>query len=741
MRPGLKPEQTRDYVGVLAFNKNALWRRARPRSARGRDRKRGDVLDFMQRNLAKRAIIAVFLLISAFSVDVSGQRPESPAQHAADTAPVAPRILRSFDASFIDTTVDPCNDFYKYACGNWVKANPVPVDDERVWITGQMDDRNFYLLYTELKQAAASPTTPLEKQYGTFYQACMNTDQADRLGEKPLQPTLAAINGLTDKAQIAQFLGDRRYLGTGFFSLTVEQDEKNSQKQLATLRQAGLTLPTPEYYLKNEPHQVATLATYRHYLEIIFRLSGDRPSDAATEAKDVLQVETALASGSMSRTEMRDPARIYHPMTLATLKQLSPDFYWQAYFKGRRMPSFTRINVEQPIYFQTMARVISAESLPALKSYLRLHAIDSVAPYLSSQFEQASFQFFNTTLRGQAVEQPRWKRCTVLSDKVLGDAVGQEWVRRNFSPESKAGAEEIIANVRSALREEIENLSWMSASAKQEAEHKVDAMREKIGYPSHWRDYSSLKMIPTDFVADLHSAELLNQQDELSRIGKPVDEGMFYWTAPEADGNYNEHLNDIEFPAGILQPPRYSPSADAAVNYGGLGTFVGHEMTHGFDDVGSRYDEQGNLRDWFTPADRVAFNRMTSCEINEYSRFEAAPGLRLDGELSLGENTADNGGLRIAYRALEKVLAKEPLAERDRKLDGYTPDQQFFLGFAQTWCENRTDEFQRVRGQTDPHPPGEFRVNGTVQNSEPFGKAFGCHIGQPMMPANACPIW
>jgi putative endopeptidase len=655
--------------------------------------------------------------------------------------PIAPKALRSLDPSFIDTAVNPCDDFYKYACGTWVKENPVPPDQERVFIGSQMDDRDFYLLYVQLKRAAESSSTPLQRQYGTFFGACMNADQANLLGTKPLQSTLTAIDSIASKAHVAEFLGNRKFLGAGFFSLTVEQDDKDAQKQNPTLRQAGLTIPTPDYYLHTDDQQAATLSSYRQYLKDIFQLLGDQSQQAAGEAQSVLEVETALAKGSMSRVDMRDPTKTYHPMTLASLKQLSPGFNWQAYLDGVGAPSFTIINVQQPEYIKTMEQVIAAQPLSALKSYLRIHAVDPVAPYLSAAFEQASFEFFNKTLRGQGEEQPRWKRCTVLTNQSLSDAVGQDWVKRNFSPQSKADAEKIIANVRQALREEIEQVSWLSPQARQEALKKVDTMREKIGYPSHWQDYSSLRVTSADFIADLHNAQILNQEDVLSRIGKPVDEGRFYWTSPEADGNYEPSLNDIEFAAGILQPPRYSPSIDAAVNYGGLGTFVGHEMTHGFDDEGSLYDEQGNRRDWFTAEDRANFDKMTSCEVKEYSDFEAAPGLKLDGQLSLGENTADNGGLRIAYKAFQTLQAQQPAAERDRTIDDYTQDQRFFLGFAQSWCETRTEAYQRVRGQTDPHVPGEFRVNGTLRNFEQFGKVFGCHVGQPMMPANACHIW
>ncbi len=679
-------------------------------------------------------VLALFLL---------GSLP-APAQAVATGAavvPTAPRELHSFNTSFIDKAVDPCRDFYRYACGNWIKANPVPANQERIMIFGQMQDRNTYLLYRELKQAAAAPTTTLEKQYGTFFEACMNVDQADALGDRPMRSTLAAIDAITGKAGIARFLGDQHFFGDGFFTFGAEQDKRDATRQIAVLRQGGLTLLTPDYYLASGEAQAVTRGQYRQYLLTIFKLLGDSPSQADAEAKGVTEIETALAKGSMSRVDMRDPDKTYHPMTVTQLKALAPEFDWQGYFAGVRPPVFTTVDVAQPEYLKTMAQVMEEASLPALKSYLRIHAVNPMAPYLSAPFEQASFDFFNKILRGQAVEQPRWKRCTALTDKQLSDAVGQQWVKENFSPEKKAAMEQILTNVRNAFSAEIKQLPWMSLQARQEAERKLTAMRYFIGYPDVWRNYSGLRVNSTDFVADLHTVQVLNHNYELNRIGKRRRGHIWFWTSPTVDGSYDEQQNDIEIAAGILQPPFYSQSMDAAVNYGGIGMFAGHEMTHGFDDEGSHYDEKGNLRDWFTPEDRTQFNRMTSCEVKEYSGFEAAPGLKLNGKLSLGENTADNGGLRIAYKALQKILNEEPASRREQKIDDYTQDQRFFISFAQVWCEQRTEAYQRVRGQTDPHPPGEFRVNGAVQNFDQFGKAFGCRLGQPMMPLNACHVW
>ncbi len=669
------------------------------------------------------------------------QTPSDGLANASGLEPVPPKVSHSFEPSYVDSTVNPCQDFYKYACGGWTKKNPVPADEERVAIFEQMNDRNFYLLYKELEQAATSPHTQLQRQYGAFFKACMDVEQVDREGVDPLKPTLASIQALTSKHDLARLLSDPQLRVIGFLTLSVEQDAKDSRKQLPVLRESGLTLPAPDYYLAQGPQDEAIRGKYRNYLTQIFALLGDSPSVANEEAGNVIAIETSLAKSMLSKSQLRDASNVYHPMSLASLQQLMPDLRWQVYFTRIGAPRFAKLNVEQPTYVRTVASVISTSSLSAIKSYLRLHAVTAVAPYLSAPFERASFALFHATLRGQAQEQPRWKSCTVLSDHVLSDAVGQDWIARNFSAKSKADAEAMIHSVREAFREEIEGLPWLSADAKQEALRKLASMREKVGYPGHWRSYSGLHLSPATFLADLHQIELLNRRYELNRIGKAVDESSFYWTVPDADGNYDASLNDIELPAGILQPPRYSPSADAAYNYGGLGTFVGHEITHGFDDEGSHYDEKGNLRNWFTASDRQAFDQMTSCLVQEYSSFQALPDLRLDGSLSVGENTADNGGLRIAYEAFHEFLSQQPPAQQSRKLDGYTPDQRFFLGYAQSWCETRNPEYQRVRGKTDPHPPGEFRVNGSVQNFEQFGRAFECHVGQPMMPRNPCRVW
>jgi putative endopeptidase len=664
-----------------------------------------------------------------------------------DDGPTAPpKKPLMFDLSSIDKTADPCTDFYKYACGNWMKNNPIPSTEVRWGSFNTLSEENNYLLWKDLKAAADAPKTPLQKKYGDFYAACMDTSLADKEGAKPIEPELATIAAFDDKKKLASLdvTLDRKFGGGTLIGVGVGQDQKDSSKQILETFQGGLSLPDRDYYLLDDERMVKIREQYVAHVTRMFVLLGDTQDEAAKEAADVLRIETALAKGSIARQDMRDPANIYHIMTISEAQQLTPDFDWKVYLDGLGVGQAPTLNVASPGYLKAVNGVVESEPMPALKSYMRWHVLHGAAPWLSQPFVDENFDFFNKTLSGQKEIQPRWKRCTRLTDRALGEAVGQDWVNQNFPPSSKENMEKLVAALRVALEQDIQQLPWMSEATKKQAELKLAAFRQKIGYPSHWRDYSKLEVSRTNFVLDLENSSKFEQDRDLKKLGKPVDETEWGMTPPTVNAYYNPPMNDINFPAGILQPPFYDPTKDPAVNFGGIGVVIGHEMTHGFDDEGSKYGPTGNVAPWFTPEDEKKFNERTQCISDEYGNFEAAPGQKQNGKLTLGENTADNGGIRIAFQALQATLAKQGITDLDGKqdiVDGYTPAQRFFIAFGQVWCENKTEQAARIAAKTDPHSAGRFRTDGTVQNFDEFGKAFGCKVGQPMMPEKSCRVW
>ena len=670
---------------------------------------------------------------------------------SSNTVPTEPKATTSFDLTAIDRTADPCTDFYQFACGNWVKNNPIPSDQVRWGTFQQLAERNQWLEYKEL-EAASKPSpdrTALETQFGDFYGACMNKSLADEKGIQPVEPTLKAIDGLSDKAGLAtllaQLVSTHTTSAPDFFELGVEQDQKDSSKQIAGVIQGGLGLPDRDYYLEQSERQQKIREQYVAHITAIFQLAGDAPDKAAAEAKTVMEIETALAKASTSRVELREPKNVYHIMTVAQLKELAPDFNWQEYFSQVGIGRFDTLNVATPDFFKAASQQIKERDLGALKSYLRWHALHDAAPYLSSNFVDENFKFYGMELAGQKEITPRWKRCVRLTDRNLGEAVGQDWVKRYFPPQDKESMQKLVAALDKSLGDDISQLPWMSEATKKEAELKLSLFRNKIGYPDHWRDYSSVKVTPDEFLSDLDHTQHFALMHDFHKLGKPVDETEWGMTPPTVNAYYNPAMNDINFPAGILQPPFFDFNKDPAVNFGGIGVVIGHEMTHGFDDEGSQYDGKGNVREWQTAEDRKLFTEKTDCEVKEYGGFETAPGANLNGKLTLGENTADNGGLRIAYMALMDTLKQEgkkaPYTDDAEKVDGFTPQQRFFLSFAQIWCSNQTEQSARMMAKVDPHSPGKFRTNGSVQNFDEFGKAFSCKQGTPMYPANACRVW
>ena len=688
-----------------------------------------------------RASLFAALLATA-AVPAFAQSLTAPANNPSGPTSI-PKTPVMFDVSAIDKTADPCTDFYQYACGNWRKANPIPSDQVRWGRFNELSDRNTYLLYTDLKSASDSPKGPLQKKYGDFFASCMNEDEVNKLGADPLKPELAAIDGLKSSKDLAALNVElaKRFGGPLLLSVGVMQDQKDSSQQILGTAQGGLSLPDRDYYLQDDARMARIREQYVAHMTSMFTLLGDSPEQAAKEAADVLRIETALAKGSMSRVEMRDPAKRYHIMTIAEVEQLSPDYNWKQFLDGENLHAPT-LNVSSPGYVKTVNEELSTENLSAIKSYLRWHALHAHAALLSKPFEEENFKFFSATLNGQKEEQPRWKRCTRMTDAALGEAVGQDWVKQNFPPAAKDNMEKLVKALEVALAQDIQQLPWMSPETKIEARKKLDAIRDKIGYPEHWRDYAKFDVRKDDLLGNMERGEVFERNRNLNKLGKPVDETEWSMTPPTVNAYYMPPMNDINFPAGILQPPFFDNSKDPAVNFGGIGVVIGHEMTHGFDDQGSKFDLNGNVRVWWTKDDLAKFNERTECEAKEYDSFEVAPGQNLNGHLTLGENTADNGGIRIAFQALQSVLAKEGPQAEAAKLDGYTPEQRFFIAFGQIWCENRTEQVARVSAKTDPHSSGQWRVNGTVQNFDEFGKAFGCKAGQPMMPASGgCRVW
>ncbi|MCU1320678.1 MAG: Endothelin-converting enzyme 1 [Acidobacteriaceae bacterium] len=653
-----------------------------------------------------------------------------------------PKRPVSFDLSAIDKTADPCTDFYAYACGNWKKNNPIPADQVRWGRFNELLERNNYLLYGDLKAAADAPKGPLQKKYGDYFAACMNTDLADTLGVKPIEPALKTIAGWNDKKTLSALVVsmDDKYSTPFFLGFGSSQDQKDSTQQIGVVDQAGLSLPDRDYYLNQDERSKTLRAQYVDHVTKMFVLLGDTPETAATEAKSVMAVETALAEGSMPRVDRRTPANVYHIMTIAELQAITPNFDWKVYFAGKKESGLKTLNVVTPGFFKAMDAEIASTDLGALKSYLRWHTVHRFATDLSEPFVKENYDFFSATMAGQKEQTPRWKLCTAGTDRALGEAVGQDWVAKNFPPQAKDNMEKLVKALEVSLDEDIKHLDWMSDATKVEAKKKLDAFRDKVGYPEKWRDYSTVVVHRDDYVGNVQRVAAFNDRRSLDKIGKPVNEKEWSMTPPTVNAYYNPSQNDINFPAGILQPPFYDLKMDPSVNFGGIGVVIGHEMTHGFDDQGSQYDASGNVRMWWTPEDRKEFDKRTDCEVKEYSGFEVAPGQNLNGKLTLGENTADNGGLHVAYAALLNVLAKEGTA-LDSKIDGYTPAQRYFIGFGQVWCENTREQTARIRAKTDPHSSGQWRVNGSVQNFDEFGKAFGCKVGQPMMPANSCRVW
>ena len=697
-----------------------------------------------------KLLIVAGLTVFALSVAcVYGFAQVLKGKTAVKTAPAkAAAPARGVDGASMDRTADPCVDFYQYACGGWRAAHPVPADRASFSRFAELLDRNQDVLHDILEKAAPdNPSrSPLEKKIGDYYASCMDEAAIDQKGLAPLQPELDRIAGLGSKEQLADEVAHLYPRGVRpFFGFRAAQDFKDATQMIASVGAGGMGLPDRDYYLKQDAKSVDLRTKYQEHVQKMLQLSGEGESQAAAGAKSVMDIETALAKVSLDRIARREPTNVYHKMSKQEFAALSPAFAWDRFLTGVQAPPIASLNVAEPEFVKGLQAVIQNTDLDALKAYLRWHTLSSAAPMLPAPFVQEQFNFSDKVLRGVEQMEPRWRRCVRSTDRQLGELLGQPYVERNFGPSAKQRTLRMVQEIEAAMEADIKALPWMTEATKQQALVKLHAVANKIGYPDAWRDYSKLTVTRGDALGNALRADVFDFRRNLDKIGKPVDKKEWGMTPPTVNAYYSPNMNNINFPAGILQPPFYDQGRDEAINYGGVGAVVGHELTHGFDDQGRKYDPNGNLRDWWTAPDATEFEKRTGCEVNEYDSFVATEDAHVKGKLTLGENTADNGGVKVAMMALHDRLSTDKKAAAEEKTlekkEGFTPEQRFFLGFAQIWCENRTDESARLLAKTDPHSPGQYRVNGTVQNSADFAKAFQCKAGQPMVSANACRVW
>jgi endothelin-converting enzyme/putative endopeptidase len=648
------------------------------------------------------------------------------------------------DVSAMDRTVDPCVDFYTYSCGGWIKKNPIPPDQSSWGTYGKLDDENRAQLRTILEEAAklSAGRDAVTQKIGDYYASCMDEPAIEKLGAKLLIPELERIADLKSKQDLAEYVATAQfppslYDGGALFAFRSNQDFKDSTQVIAEVDQGGIGLPDRDYYLKTDAASVEIRKKYIAHLQKMFALLGDKPGLASEEAQTVVRIETALAKASLTRVERRDPPKLYHKMTVEQLIALSPSFRWKTYFSKVGLPSLETLNVETPEFFKALNTEFTNETLASWKIYLRWHLINANAPFLSSDFVNADFDFYGKTLQGAQQLEPRWKRCVGYVDNDLGEALGQVYVKKNFSAEAKQRAQKMVKEIEDAMGQDIESLSWMTPTTKQSALEKLHAVANKVGYPDKWRDYGTLTIARDDEMGNVLRAREFEFHRQLAKIGKPVDRGEWEMTPPTVNAYYDPQLNDINFPAGVLQPPLFDVNSDAAPNFGDTGSTIGHELTHGFDDEGRQFDANGNLRDWWTADDAKAFDQRASCISDQYSQYVILDDIKINGKLTLGEDVADLGGVILAHMAWQEDTKNQTL----EPLEGFTPEQRFFIAYGQSWCSDTRDETKRLRATIDPHSPDKYRANGVVSNLPEFQEAFHCKAGAPMVRENRCRVW
>jgi endothelin-converting enzyme/putative endopeptidase len=680
-----------------------------------------------------------FLLLVLAVATAAQTAPSTQAQEKPLTSfPYTPGL----DLTSMDKAANPCVDFYQYSCGGWMKKNPIPSDQARWSVYGKLYQENQQFLWGILDQLAkqTSGRNANQQKIGDYFGACMDQAAVNKLGAKPLDPFLKQIAALKSTKDLPALLSHLHLsLQTGglLFNFGSNQDFENSQNVIAFATAGGLGLPDRDYYTKDDDKSKELRAKYVDHVQKMFELLGDKPDTAKTEAARVMDIETALAKASLTRVDQRDPYKLFHKMDFKGLQDLTPSFDWTSYVKGIGLAPQSTFNVTEPAFYKEVENQLKTRNLDDIKTYLRWHTAHAAAPFLSDDFVNENFNFFSKTLRGVPQLRARWKRCVTYVDNDLGEALGQEFVARAFSPELKDKTNLMTKQIEQAMLEDINTLTWMGPETKKRALEKLHSIVNKIGYPDKWRDYSSVDVKANDFLGNVQRATQFEAKRQLNKIGKPLDRGEWGMSPPTVNAGYNPQLNDITFPAGVLQPPLYDPKMDDAPNYGNTGGTVGHELTHGFDDEGRQFDSQGNLKDWWTKEDAKNFTDRAQCIVDQYAQYVVVDDIKINSKLTEGEDVADLGGLILAWMAWKDQTKNMKLEDRD----GLTPEQRFFVGYAQWACENDRPENLRVSAITDPHSPGKYRVNGLVVNMPEFEKAFSCKAGQPMVRENRCRVW
>ena len=648
----------------------------------------------------------------------------------------------SLDLTSMDRSVNPCVDFYKYSCGGWSKKNPMPADQGSWDVYAKLTLDNERFLWGILDEAAKpSPDrTPAQRKIGDYFHACMDEAAVEKAGLQPIQSRLDAIAAIRTLADLSRVVSNQHADGSAdnaLFGIGSDQDFADSQSVIAFATRGALGLPDRDYYTKTDKKSVEIRDRYVAHMTQVFGLLGGTPAESAAAAKDVMTIESELANSMLTRVELRDPHKVFHKMTRAEFEALAPALDWKYYFTTSKLDGVTVVNVTEPAYYKKLQELLGTHPIAQWREFLRWNLIRDASPYLSSKFADPQFDFYGRYLRGIPQQRPRWRRCVAWVDRDLGEALGQVFVAKTFTPDTKDRTLTMTKQIEAAMERDIQTLPWMGDDTRKQALAKLHAIVNKVGYPDKWRDYSALLIKPDDFAGNVMRASEFEDRRELNKIGKPLDRGEWGMTPPTVNAYYSAQMNDINFPAGVLQPPLFDPKMDDAPNYGNTGATIGHELTHGFDDEGRQFDALGNLKDWWTEKDGAEFDRRAKCVVDQYSSYIAVDDIHINGKLTNGEDIADLGGTLLAYYAWKHATEGQDL----KPVEGLTPDQRFFVGMAQWACGEVRPELKRERALTDPHSPLEYRVNGVVSNIPEFRKAFSCTASQPMVRENACRVW